>query len=115
MGLQASWCAEHDMMSRFIELMQILLQGDIVPGLAAKQPKVVAGCTLALKEIVRYVFYCLVRAFTLLKMLYASCLSLLNPTVSCISRFNTIRSQMFWYFGGTSSSHPQDFAQDFLS
>lgn len=39
-----------------IQLMERLLQGDLIPGLSAKQPKVVAGCTMALKEIVRYVF-----------------------------------------------------------
>lgn len=32
-------------------------QGDILPGLAAKQPKTVAGCTTALKEIIRYVSF----------------------------------------------------------
>lgn len=31
-------------------------QDDILPGLAAKQPKIVAGTVLALKEIVRYAF-----------------------------------------------------------
>jgi len=29
-------------------------KADIVPGLTAKQPKVVAGCVTAMKEIVRY-------------------------------------------------------------
>ncbi len=32
-----------------------MLQENVLPGLAAKQPKVVAGCVTAIKEIVRYV------------------------------------------------------------
>jgi cytoskeleton-associated protein 5 len=31
------------------------LQRDILPGLGAKQPKIVAGCVTVLKEMIRYV------------------------------------------------------------
>jgi len=36
--------------------MTLPLQNDVLIGLGAKQPKTVAGCVLALKEIIRYVY-----------------------------------------------------------
>jgi hypothetical protein len=44
--VNGSYCAySHD--------NQLLFKADILPGLGAKQPKTVAGCVYALKEVIR--------------------------------------------------------------
>lgn len=38
-------------------------QNDILPGLGVKQPKAVAGCIVALKEVFRYVYHFIANVF----------------------------------------------------